>query len=232
MAEARRALVADWVAERDRHREVRMLAARHSDVEALNALARHELMARGQLGSAVAEACGRGFALGDQVVCLRNDRRRGVLNGTRGIVVAGSLSGGLNLLAGGRLVHLSAEYLEAGHLAHGYATTVHKSQGETLDRAFVLGSEALYREAGYVALSRARVRTDLYIPTGSFEDGVDDLGPRPFDLTRSLATSRAKHLALETQVEEDPVVDRIRRLLAQSEDRDLTVNVRETGPRR
>ena len=37
----------------------------------------------------------------------------------------------------------------AGHVAHGYATTIHKAQGATVDRAFLLGSDTLYREAGY-----------------------------------------------------------------------------------
>jgi len=40
-------------------------------------------------------------------------------------------------------------------LPTGTASTIHKSQGETVDRAFVLGTAGLYREAGYVALSRA-----------------------------------------------------------------------------
>ena len=58
------------------------------------------------------------------------------------------------------------DYLEAGWLDHGYATTVHKSQGETVERAFVLGTGGVYREAAYVAMSRARTRSDLYVVDG------------------------------------------------------------------
>ena len=102
---------------------------------------------------------------------------------------------------------LPAEYLEAGHLGHAYAMTVHKSQGMTVERAFVLSSESLSQESGYVAMSRATQSTELFVPLGT---GVDEMGgteqthdPRQrepddplFDLTRRLQTSRAKQLAL------------------------------------
>ena len=54
-------------------------------------------------------------------------------------------------------------YLDAGHVRHAYATTIHKAQGQTVDRAFVLGSDTLYQEAGYVALSRGRIENRIYL---------------------------------------------------------------------
>jgi conjugative relaxase-like TrwC/TraI family protein len=238
MADAREQLVADWLAARREGGEIRMLAATRREVDELNALARTALNRRGLLGSVVAETGGRDFALGDRVVCLRNDRRIGVLNGTRATVVAGGDAGGLTVLAGDQLRHLPATYLTDGHLAHGYATTVHKSQGETVDRAFVLGGDGLFREAGYVALSRARTRTDLYVPEGAFEDGLaPDTGPLP-GLTRVLSTSRAKSLAHEDERQ----LATIRRFLAadpRSDDqranepegwaRERTFNARDLG---
>jgi hypothetical protein len=73
---------------------------------------------------------------------------------------------------------------------------IHKSQGATVDRAFVLGGDAMYREAGYVAMSRARERTDLYFTASSFDEAI---GRQPeSDLARWLSTSRAKRLAVES----------------------------------
>jgi len=40
-----------------------------------------------------------------------------------------------------------ASYLDAGHLDHGYAMTIHKAQGLTADEALVLATDDLYREA-------------------------------------------------------------------------------------
>jgi hypothetical protein len=62
----------------------------------------------------------------------------------------------------GRTVVLTRDYLDAGHVTHGYAITGHKAQGLTVDHTYVLGSEALYREWGYVALSRGRHTNQLY----------------------------------------------------------------------
>jgi hypothetical protein len=55
-------------------------------------------------------------------------------------------------------------YLEAGNVRHAYAITGHAAQGLTVERAFVLGTgEARLQEWAYVALSRARAETRLYV---------------------------------------------------------------------
>ncbi|MBD8665922.1 hypothetical protein IFT59_22020 [Rhizobium sp. CFBP 8752] len=45
---------------------------------------------------------------------------------------------------------------------HGYATTIHKNQGATVDRAFVLASGTMDRHLTYVAMSRHRHDVQLY----------------------------------------------------------------------
>jgi UvrD-like helicase C-terminal domain len=122
-----------------------------------------------------------------------------VLNGTRGTVVALDADGLHIETTGGPRV-LPVRYVESGHLTHGYATTVHKAQGATYDQAFVLATDSLTREAGYVAMSRARQGTELFVISGSFEDGRgSDLGKdEPMARTAArLAISRAKSMASE-----------------------------------
>lgn len=205
MAEARAAMVERWLLSREEGPVV-MLAVRRADVEELNALAREALRQRGELGADVVAAAGRGFAVDDEVICLKNDRALGVKNGTRATVV-GAVDRGVLIAGAEGERRLDASYLEAGHLAHGYATTIHKAQGATVERAVVLGSAGLYREAGYVAMSRARARSDLYVVEGSLDaelgraEGYDPLD----DLARDLSTSRAKHLASTHLREADKV---------------------------
>lgn len=201
MAEAQGTMVTHWAEVFRQGQDAVMLAASRRDVATLNELGRDELRRSGRLGPDLLEVDGKGFAAGDKVICLRNDRRLDVLNGTIGTI---ERRRGKSLVVettdGPRA--LPAEYLEAGHLGHAYAMTVHKSQGMTVERAFVLSSESLSQELGYVAMSRATQSTDLFVPLGT---GANELTHDPrqrepvdplFDLTRRLQTSRAKQLAL------------------------------------
>lgn len=192
---ARRAVVHDWL-EASTQGTAIMLAARRVEVDELNSLARDELHRRGRLGPDVFLFGSRSFAFGDEVICLRNDRLLGVRNGSRG-VVSGASAGALCLQMGEGERQIPMAYVEGGWLTYGYATTIHKSQGSTVDYAFVLDSGSLYREATYVAMSRARARTDLYMTEGAFRslprrgndlELLDELG-------RTMAQSRAKRLA-------------------------------------
>jgi hypothetical protein len=63
-----------------------MLAARRVDVDALNRTARTLLRAAGRLGPDTLLANGRAYAVGERVVCLRNNRALSITNGTRGAI--------------------------------------------------------------------------------------------------------------------------------------------------
>jgi conjugative relaxase-like TrwC/TraI family protein len=201
MVEAQNAMVARWAESFREGRDAVMLAPSRREVGILNELARGELRRSGDLGADLLDVEGQAFAAGDKVICLRNDRRLDVLNGTIG-TVEGRRGNSLvvDTTDGPRV--LPDDYLEAGHLGHAYAMTVHKSQGMTVERAFVLSSESLSQESGYVAMSRARESTELFVPLGP---DVNELTHDPrqgepldplVDLTRRLQISRAKQLAL------------------------------------
>jgi ATP-dependent exoDNAse (exonuclease V) alpha subunit len=199
LCEAQVALVTSWAAAFEQGSDAVMLAVARQEVAVLNQLARDELRRSGRLGPDVSEAAGRGFALGDRVVCLRNDRRLEVLNGMTGEVARPSGDGLIVSTRDGERF-LPASYIEASNLDHGYALTVHKAQGLTVERAYVLATAALTKEAGYVALSRACQRTELFVPldNASDEGGHDPrqrLQDPKADLARRLSTSHAKQLA-------------------------------------
>jgi hypothetical protein len=86
---------------------------------------------------------------------------------------------------------------------YGYAVTGHKAEGMTTDRAFVLGSEDIYKEWGYTALSRGRLENRLYLVVGDnpLAEDLDVLGQPKQDpmgvIVRALGRSRAKTLALD-----------------------------------
>ncbi len=69
------------------YRSVVMLATRRVDVDMLNLMARERLNEAGTYGDARRLVGGREYAVHDEVVMLKNDRRLGVVNGETGSVI-------------------------------------------------------------------------------------------------------------------------------------------------
>src|SRR5205807_4698331 len=82
----REAMVDAWWEARSSGASVAMVATRRDEVERLNTLARDRLRHAGHLGAELFLG-GRFLAVGEEVIATRNDRRIGVLNGTRGVVI-------------------------------------------------------------------------------------------------------------------------------------------------
>ena len=173
-------MVADWALARSHGQDAVLLALTHEAVYELNRRARthrrahtsSHTIAHTPLGETVAyvEDTDTEFAIGDTVVCLRNDRRIGVRNGDIA-TVTGATNDGMRIDLAGKPIEIPAGYLADGHVDYGYALTVHKAQGATYDVALLYGDEHLYAEAGYVALTRGRDRNRAYVL-------FDDLGSR------------------------------------------------------
>ena len=163
----REQLVGDWWESVAEHgTDALMIAARRVDIDDLNQRARQRLDAIGELGEEAVEAVGRDYRVGDRIICLRNHRSVGVLNGTRGTVTAvdaAARSLTFHRDDSGEDVVLPSIYLDAGWVDHAYAITAHKAQGLTCETTFVLADDTTYREWGYVAMSRGRTQNRLYL---------------------------------------------------------------------
>jgi conjugative relaxase-like TrwC/TraI family protein len=206
----RQRMADDWFEHRSSGASAVMMASRNSDVDDLNRRA-HQLMAdHGHLRGEPLHLDGRPFQIGDRVVCLRNDRSLDVRNGTVGDITHidhRNRTFTIDTPDGTR--RLPAEYLDDGHVRHGYAVTIHKAQGITCDHALLLGSDELYREAGYVGLSRGRESNRIYavstapdpeahIPKHLRKDR------QPLDvLTHALEQTRAQRLGIDQTHEID-----------------------------
>ncbi len=171
-AEAISTLIADWIGAYDPERTDLILAHLRRDVRALNELAREQLIARGFIseGFAFKTADGpRRFATGDQILFLRNEASLGVKNGMLARVVEvrdGRLVAELN--SGDHRRRVTVEQRFYNNVDHGYATTIHKSQGATVDRVWVLASLSLDRHLAYVAMTRHREDLAVYFGERSF----------------------------------------------------------------
>lgn len=169
--EAISALVRDWIEDFDPNRTSLILAYMRRDVQALNELARTALIERGLLsqGAEFRTAEGmRQFAPGDQIVFLKNEGSLGVMNGMIGRVVEAD-RGRIVVEVGDEKRQVEVDQRFYANVDHGYATTVHKSQGATVDRVKVLASSMFDRHLSYVALTRHRESVELYASAEEFK---------------------------------------------------------------
>jgi Ti-type conjugative transfer relaxase TraA len=174
---ARAAIVRDVIADRAARPEGSrlMLAHRRVDVAELNQSIRAARQERGELqGERLYQTAEgkRAFAAGDRLLFRENNRDLGVKNGMLGTVEKadpGRLEIRLDSTRGpGRVVSVSmADYAAVDH---GYATTIHKAQGATVDRSFVLASGSMDRHLTYVGMSRHRDQVTLYAGRDEFKD--------------------------------------------------------------
>jgi hypothetical protein len=183
-------LIDRWDQARIAHPQASQLILTHTNdaVQDLNQAARSRLRDAGALGPDVsidAERGTRSFASGDRIMFLKNERSLGVKNGTVGTVQSLTATRMAVLLDDGRAVAFDIK--DYAHLDHGYAATIHKAQGVTVDRVHVLASPGLDRHSAYVALSRHRTSVDLHY-------GQDDFADQG-KLVRTLGRERGKDMA-------------------------------------
>lgn len=207
-------LIADWDRSYDPAKSTLILAHLRRDVRMLNIRAREKVVARGVVGEGHefrTEDGIRKFDAGDQIVFLKNDSSLGVKNGMLARVIRAAPGQIVAVIGEGDLRRqVTVDQRLYRNLDHGYATTIHKSQGATVDRVQVLASLSLDRHLTYVAMTRHREDVTLYYGKRSFamaggltkilsrrdakETTLDYTGGRFYAQALSFANSRGLHL--------------------------------------
>jgi Ti-type conjugative transfer relaxase TraA len=148
-----------------------ILAHTNDDVRELNLLVRGERQRAGALGDEASFRTERGerqFAAGDRLVFLKNDRQLEVKNGTLATVEQAESGRLVARLDSGERIRIDQSAY--AHIDHGYAVTLHKAQGATVDRAFMLASGGMDRHLAYVGMTRHRDDAALYAGRDDFKD--------------------------------------------------------------
>ena len=178
--EARGALVAAWKrdgeAQPDASRFV--FAYTNRDVDTLNAELRQVRRARGELtGRDVPLETKHGvaaFAVGDRVQFTDTDKTRHIYNGNVGTITSvdpgtGQVAAKLDAAGrDGREVRWTAAEFQG--FRHGYAGTIYKGQGKTLDRTYLYHTEHWRSAASYVALTRQRESAEVFVARETARD--------------------------------------------------------------
>ncbi|GGB35007.1 hypothetical protein GCM10011505_15550 [Tistrella bauzanensis] len=196
--QARGELIDRWDHERQANPDATRIILTHTNAEVreLNEAARQKMRAAGELGADVHVAADRGarnFAPGDRVMFLQNERGLGVKNGTLGTIEQVSAQSMTVRTDDGRDVAFDLK--DYNKIDHGYAATVHKAQGMTVDRTHVLGTPGMDSHGSYVALSRHRDGMNLHY-------GRDDFASQD-RLVGVLSRDRAKDMASDYEPARD-----------------------------
>ena len=191
-----------------------MLAGTNEDVKALNVLGQNAAIASG-----IAKESKRKNVLlddgttayrGDKVVTRLNDYQlktnRGkdfVKNGDVWTVQKINRDGGLKLqhTTHNGTVTLPAEYVSE-YVQLGYASTINRAQGSTVDTTHAVVDASTDRAAAYVALSRGRESNKLYVATdeSTSRDDVLTAITNNFDRNLSFHEETAAQRAAERNV--------------------------------
>lgn len=200
-ADARHDLVERWDRERiaaPDHTRI-ILTHTNDEVRELNEAARDRMRDAGQLGDDVlvkAERGERQFATGDRIMFLKNERGLEVKNGTLGMVEKVSPEHIAVRTDDGRSVSFDTKHY--AHVDHGYAATIHKAQGMTVDRGHVLATPGMDRHSSYVGMTRHRDGVQLHYGRDDFKDESH--------LVRTLSRERTKDMASDYR-QADPAKD-------------------------
>ena len=165
-----------WVTDTEAGRNTLMMAPTNAQVTALNELAQARAMHRGELDTSThttteADATIYGH---DRVVTRRNARALG-LNQGKDFVKNGDTWDVNQVHADGRLTVTHTEHggkitLPAAYVAEnvelGYASTINRAQGATVDTSHTVLDATTDRAGAYVGATRGKFGNDLYVVTG------------------------------------------------------------------
>lgn len=165
-----------------------ILTHTNDEAKALNEAARDKLRRNGELGNDIhlkVERGDRNFAENDRIMFLRNERGLDVKNGTLGTIEQVDRQNMTVRTDDGRSVAFDLK--DYAHIDHGYAATIHKAQGMTVDRAHILATPGMDSHGAYVAMSRHREGMALHYGRDDFRDQSK--------LVHTLSRERAKDMA-------------------------------------
>ncbi len=161
-SEAMQAMMNKWYEDYRQHPfdSFMILEYRNEFVREFNSHVHSILRARGEVGQEdiliyTARHGYAEFGVGDSIVFRSNDKAHGIFNGQRGVLIAASDNEFTVRIDDEKDITFDPQ--EYSDFQHGYAGTIHSSQGLTFDHVYVLHSAHMTQNLFYVANSRHRL---------------------------------------------------------------------------
>lgn len=174
-------MIDHWLSTRDRlyPQQDLMLAGSKLDVLRLNLLAHHHLKATHEICMPILVSTDQGereFCAGEKVIFTRNSKVLNVKNGQSGILESWKINSFGNIELNVVMDHGERVLVDLNkyqQVDYGYAMSVHKAQGQTVDNVTILMSETMTdREWTYVATSRHRKECHVFVAEEICEESL------------------------------------------------------------
>jgi conjugative relaxase-like TrwC/TraI family protein len=168
MDEAIAAAARAAAAERLSGNTVSVTADTNADAYRVSEMVRDHLVAAGLVEEegVILDRTGGVAGIGDEVMTRQIDYQLGVLNGSRFEVIGTGEDGSLSVRGDDGVVReLPSQYVTQ-HVQHAYASTVHGSQGKTVDAGFTVTGGNTSASALYVGMTRGRERNTAFVALG------------------------------------------------------------------
>ena len=168
-----------------------LLIGTNAECQQLNTAIRTILQEQGLVAKKEISINDRHFAIGDKIVFLKNDRAAKItsfdLNGqyTKELLIKNGMCGKIINIQAALNANNQPDYKlsvaidkdtcakffvkDYSHINHGYALTLHKAQGQTVNWSMVVASKNMDAAAIYVALTRHRETTTLFYDSSTFK---------------------------------------------------------------
>ena len=172
--EARTKLVNDYIKENANHQKDGIILTNHkADAAKINQEVREKLQENGKIKEDKLEVDNgsRNIALaeGDRIMFTRNDYQVDVRNGQRGTVTEIDEKNKTIKVEMDNKQDKTINTEKYSHIEYGWASTTHKAQGATAEKAYVYGhtqEPMASQQSTYVQISRAREETKIYAVNG------------------------------------------------------------------
>lgn len=162
---ARTALLDRWRADTEADRGVRFVFAyTNEEVRRLNDAMQAIEIERGRVTDCITLETERGtlsVGVGDRVAFRGTWKQRGIHAGALGVVEA--ISGDQMTVRSDRGREITIDTREFTDIDLGYAGTIYRGQGKTLDQTYLLHTHHWRDAASYVAMTRARGQTEVFV---------------------------------------------------------------------
>lgn len=153
-------IVQNYFDSREQGKSHIIMAHKRKTVEVINKVIHQQLSKSGELGLSH-QIKGKEYSVGDRFVFLKNDYSLDVRNGTTGIIEHINEQGEMQIKSDdGRTINFNAKEYE--DFAHGYAITIHKAQGVTVDQAQLYLDKDVTSNLALVGASRHKESVEIH----------------------------------------------------------------------